>query len=258
METLTVIRQEQVAVVTLNRPEALNALNTQMAVALEAAMGELGADPQVRCIVLTGAGDRAFCAGADLKERNGMSTEAWLQQHGQFQKAARALLGCSLPLIAAVEGFALGGGLELALCADFMIAGESAVLGLPETTRGLIPGLGGTQTLARAVGRRRAKELIFTGRTIKAEEAREWGLVNQVVPAGTALAASLETAATIAANAPIAVRQAKTAVDTGVEIDLQSAWRLSLEAYRVLIPTEDRLEGIRAFNEKRHPRFQNR
>jgi enoyl-CoA hydratase/carnithine racemase len=236
----------------------MNALNTAMAVELSATLEALQNEPDIRCLVLTGAGERAFCPGADLKERNGMSTEAWLRQHKLFQKAAQALMRFPAPLIAAVEGYALAGGLELAVCSDFIIAGEGSAFGLPEVKRGLLPGLGGPLTVPRIIGRNRAKELIFTGRMLATQEALDWGLVNRVVPRGEAVRTALEIAQTISANAPIAVRQAKTAIDYGADMDITSGWKFSLEAYNILIPTEDRLEGIRAFNEKRPPRFQNR
>jgi enoyl-CoA hydratase/carnithine racemase len=175
-----------------------------------------------------------------------------------FEQAAMALLRCPAPVIAAVEGFALGGGGELALLADFVVAGAGAVFAFPEVTRGIFPGIGGTQLLPRIVGAPRAKELIFTGRRVDAAEARAIGLVNHVVPAGQARARALELAATIAENGPLAVRQAKKAIAYGAETDLETAMVLAIEAYNATVVTEDRLEGVRAFNEKRKPRFTGR
>jgi enoyl-CoA hydratase len=175
-----------------------------------------------------------------------------------FEQAAAALLRCPAPVIAAVEGFAFGGGCELAILADFVVAGETAVFALPETTLGIFPGIGGTQLLPRIVGAPLAKELIFTGRRLPAEEAKAAGLVNHLVPKGQARARALEIAATIAQNGPIAVRQAKKAIAWGTETDLETALVLAIEAYNVTVSTEDRVEGVRAFNEKRKPRFQGR
>jgi enoyl-CoA hydratase len=247
-----------VVTVTIDRPERRNALNTALGEDLLACFERLGRDADARVVVLTGTGDKAFCAGADLKERDGMTDEAWRAQHVVFEQAAVRILRCPIPVIAAVEGAALGGGLELALLADFIVAGATAVFGLPETTLGIFPGIGGTQLLPRMVGAPLAKELIFTGRRLAADEAREAGLVNHVVAAGQARATATEIAATIAANGPIAVRQAKKAIAYGTETDLETAMVLAIEAYNATVVTEDRLEGVRAFNEKRPPRFTGR
>jgi len=245
-----------VVTVVLNRPEQMNAMNTQMGHDLLACFTALGSDADARAIVFTGAGDRAFCAGGDLKERNGMTDEAWRAQHVIFEQAAMRVLRCPVPVIAAIEGFALAGGCELAILSDFIVAGESAVFGVPETTLGIFPGIGGTQLLPRLVGAPLAKELIFTGRRIKADEAKAAGLVNHLVPAGQARAKATEIAGTIARNGPIAVRQAKKAIAGGSETDLETGMALAIEAYNNTVTTEDRLEGVRAFNEKRKPRFQ--
>ena len=244
-----------VLVVELARPDALNAMNTAMGEDLLACFRGPAAAAHVRAVVLTGAGDRAFCVGGDLKERQGMTDEAWRAQHVIFEQAAAAVLRCPAPVIAAVEGFALGGGCELALLADFIVAGESAVFALPETTLGIFPGIGGTQLLPRIVGAPLAKELIFTGRRLPVDEARAAGLVNHVVPKGQARDRAIEIATTIARNGPIAVRQAKKAIAYGGETDLETGMVLAIEAYNVTVATEDRLEGVRAFNEKRPPRF---
>lgn len=247
-----------VVTVVLNRPEQMNALNTAMGEDLLACFEALHRDPEVRAVVLTGAGDRAFCAGGDLKERNEMTDEAWRAQHVIFEQAAWRILRCPVPVIAAVEGYALAGGCELAVLADFVVAGEGAVFGVPETTLGIFPGIGGTVLLPRILGAPLAKELIFTGRRMGAEEARAAGLVNHVVPRGQARARAAEIAAAIAANAPIAVRQAKKAIMYGLETDLDTAMVLAIEAYNATVVTEDRLEGVRAFNEKRRPVFKGR
>jgi len=247
-----------VVTVTLNRPEQHNAMNTAMGEDLLACFEALARDAEARAIVLTGAGERAFCAGGDLKERNGMTDAAWRAQHVIFEQAAMKILRCPAPVIAAVEGFALAGGCELAILADFIVASETAVFGVPETTLGIFPGIGGTQLLPRIVGAPLAKELIFTGRRMKADEAKSAGLVNHLVPAGQARTKATEIATAIARNGPLAVRQAKKAIAYGSETDLETAMILAIEAYNATVVTEDRLEGVRAFNEKRPPRFTGR
>lgn len=241
--------------VTLDRPEVRNALNTRMGLDLADLFTRLADDREVRCVVLTGAGERAFCAGADLKERNGMSDAAWREQHVVFERAFALLLDFPKPLIAAVNGAAFAGGLEMALCCDFIHAADDARFALTEVSLGLMPGGGGTQTLARAVGGRRAKELILTARPFSAAEALAWGMVNALHPPGELLARVLEVAAGIAANAPLSVRQAKTAIHRGLSMSLADGVRFEIEAYNNLIGTRDRQEGVRAFNEKRRPVF---
>lgn len=248
-------RDEHVLVVTLNRPEVLNALNTQMGKDKLDLWTRLAAEPgELRCVVLTGAGERAFCAGADLKERNGMSEAVWRAQHEIFERAFMALMELPLPVIAAMNGQAYGGGLEIALACDFIYAAQGTRFALSEVSLGIMPGGGGTQNLARAVGERRAKELILTARAFSAEEAHGWGLVNKLCD--SPLSDALETARAIAANAPLAVRQAKKAIHYGLQMDLLTGYRFEIEAYNQLIDSEDRKEGVRAFNEKRKPRFQ--
>ena len=248
-------RHEHLLLVTLNRPQAMNALNTQMGRDTLDLWTRLTAEPgEVRCVVLTGAGERAFCAGGDLKERNGMTDAAWNAQHEIFERAYLALLELPLPAIAAVNGAAFGGGLEMALCCDFIYAARTARLALPETTLALIPGVGGTQNLARAAGERRAKELILTGRAFDAQQGYEWGVVNRVCD--NVVEEAFATARTIAANGPLAVRQAKKAIHYGLQMDVATGFRFAIEAYNQLVGTDDRNEGVRAFNEKRKPRFQ--
>ena len=247
-----------VVTVTLNRPDQHNAMNTAMGEDLLACFDALAREPDARAVVFTGAGDKAFCAGGDLKERNGMTDEAWRAQHVIFEQGALRVLRCPIPVIAAVEGFALAGGCELAILSDFIVASETAVFGVPETTLGIFPGIGGTQLLPRILGAPLAKELIFTGRRMKADEARAAGLINHLVPAGHAKAKATEIALAIAKNGPIAVRQAKKAIAYGSETDLETALVLAIEAYNATVVTEDRLEGVRAFNEKRTPEFKGR
>jgi enoyl-CoA hydratase len=246
-------------IVTFNRPEVLNALNTATSEDLRDVFGPLAFTPgDLRCIVLTGAGDRAFSAGGDLKEREGMSDDAWRLQHAIIEEAAYAVLNCSVPVIAAVNGIAFGGGCEIALCCDFIYASTRARFAQPEVMRGIMPGAGGTQNLPRAVGERRAKELILSGRPFSAQQAYEWGMVNELCEPERLMPRVLEVAREIAANAPIAVRQAKKAIHQGLQTDLTSGLMIEVQAYERMIPTEDRREGVRAFNERRKPQFKGR
>ncbi len=248
-------RDGHLLLVTLNRPQVLNALNTQMGKDKLDLWTRLAAEPgEVRCVVLTGAGERAFCAGADLKERDGMSEAVWRAQHEIFERAFVALMELPLPVIAAVNGHAYGGGLEIALACDFIYAAKDARLALSETRLGLMPGGGGTQNLARAAGGRRAKELVLTAQPFSAQQGYEWGVVNRVCD--NVVEDALATARTIAGNGPLAVRQAKKSIHYGLQMDLLTGYRFEIEAYNQLIGTEDRREGVRAFNEKRKPRFQ--
>jgi enoyl-CoA hydratase len=259
-ETLRVVRSDDHYIVTveMHRPEALNAMNTAMGRELLHCFEQMFWDKEARVVILTGAGEKAFCVGGDLKERQGMSDEAWRDQHVIFEQAAFRVLRCPQPVIAAVEGFAMGGGCELAVLSDFVIASETAVFAVPEVTRGIFPGIGGTQLLPRIVGTPFAKEMIFTGRRVPAAEAKTVGLVNHLVPAGQARTKAMAIAETIAANGPVAVRQAKKAIAWGSETDLETGMMLAIEAYNLTVNTEDRLEGVRAFNEQRPPRFQGR
>jgi len=250
-------RGEHVLLVTLNRPAVLNALNTQMGRDQLDLWTRIAAEPgALRCVVLTGAGERAFCAGGDLKERNGMTDAQWRAQHEIFERAFVALLECPVPVIAAVNGHAFGGGLELALCCDFIYAASAARFALSETSLGIMPGGMGTQNLPRAVGERRAKELILTARAFTADDGRDWGLLNRVCAPGQLLEEALATAAQIAGNGPLSVRQAKKSIHYGLGMDLATGYRFEIEAYNRLVDTADRHEGVRAFNEKRKPRFE--
>ncbi len=257
-KTLNVMASADGYVVTveLSRPEALNAMNTAMGEELLRCFDAFTWDKTVRAVVFTGAGEKAFCVGGDLKERQGMSDEVWRAQHLIFEQGAARILHCPVPVIAAVEGFAMGGGCELAVLSDLIVASESAVFAVPEITLGIFPGIGGTQLLPRILGAPMAKEMVFTGRRMDAKEALARGLVNHVVPKGQARAKALEIATTIAQNGPVAVRQAKKAINWGSETDLETGMALAIEAYNVTVTTEDRLEGVKAFNEKRKPRFQ--
>lgn len=258
--TLAIERSgEHILVARLNRPQVLNALDTQMGRDLLDLWTRLAAAPgEIRCAVLTGAGERAFCAGGDLKERDGMSDAAWRVQHEIFERSFMALVECPTPVIAAVNGDAFGGGLEMALCCDFVYAVPEARFAQSEVRLGIMPGGMGTQNLPRAVGERRAKELILAARPFSAAEAEAWGLVNRVCARTALLEETLGCARAIAANAPLAVRQAKKSIHYGLQMDLLSGYRYEIEAYNRLVTTEDRLEGVRAFNEKRKPEFRGR
>jgi enoyl-CoA hydratase/carnithine racemase len=246
-------------VATFNRPQVMNALDTHTSLDLRDIFAPLRFDSSgVRCVILTGSGQRAFSAGGDLKERQGMSSDQWRAQHAIIEEGAYAVMNCSVPVIAAVNGIALGGGLEIAMCCDFIYASRSARFGLPEVTRGIIPGAGGTQTLARAIGERKAKEIILSGRQFGSEEAYSWGLINGVCDPDALLPTVLQVARDICANAPIAVRQAKKAIHQGLQLDMTSALEFEVQAYERTIATEDRLEGIAAFNERRKPNFKGR
>jgi len=247
-----------VLLVTLDRPAVSNAFDTGAALELCELFERFRAEQPYRCVVITGAGDKAFCAGADLKERKSLSDEQWRSQHEVFERMFRAVRDCPIPVIAAVNGAAYAGGLELVLLCDFAYASERAKFALTEVSLGIMPGGGGTQTLPRAVGERRAKELILAARPFSAEEALAWGVVNKLCEPGKVLEDTLEAARCIASQAPLSVRQAKHAIREGLHMELPSAMRFEVEAYNRLVGTEDRREGLRAFNEKRQPKFKGR
>lgn len=248
-----------VLVVSFNRPEVRNAISTQMGRDMVDLFTGINADPSPwRCIVLTGVGDKAFCAGVDLKERRGMTDEAWNKQHALFEHMMLAVLDCPLPIIAAVNGAAYAGGCEFVLLCDFAYAVPKARFALTEVTIGIMPGGGGTQTLPRRIGHARAAEIILTGKPFEAEEACEWGMVNRICGPDALMSEVLDTAARIARNAPLSIRRAKRAMVFGARMDLRSAMFFEIDAYNQLVGTQDRQEGINAFNEKRPPKFTGR
>lgn len=253
MSTLTVTVDGGIAEVVLSRPDALNAISTQLATELVSATDELRADNSVRAVLLAAEGDRAFCVGADLKERNGMTDEQILAQRIVFRAAFGGVLNLPQPTVAAVHGFALGGGCELALSCDILVADETATVGLPEVSIGLVPGGGGTQLALRRLGPGRAADVVLTGRRIAAEEAAALGLVDRLVPAGSARAAAREIAGQIARNSPVATRAAKRALRNGWGLDYAAAMDVEDAAWRTAATSADRREGIAAFNEKRRP-----
>jgi enoyl-CoA hydratase/carnithine racemase len=244
-----------VAEIMLDRAEAMNAINTAMALRLAQACAELATDRQVRAIVLYGTGGRAFCVGADLKERNRMSDADFLRQRPVFRAAFGGLLALPQPVVAAVHGYALGGGCELALSCDVIVADETAVFGLPETTVGLVPGCGGTQLAARRIGPGRAAEMVLSGRHVPAAEAERIGLADRLVPAGAADDSALELARRMAANSPVAVRAARQAIRLGAGLSLAAALEVEDAAWRTAVMSADRREGIAAFAEKRAPQW---
>jgi enoyl-CoA hydratase/carnithine racemase len=258
-ETLDVaIGEDRIGVVTMSRPAARNAMNTRMMEELRACFMELYVNPDAAaCLILTGAG-AGFCAGADLKERKGMPDAVWRRQHAVVEQMVRALMDCPVPVIAAVNGAAIGGGMELALACDFIYAAQSARFALTEVTLGIMPGAAGTQNLPRAVGVRRAKEIVLTGTPFSAEQALSWGMVNKVCPDDRLLDEVRQVALRVAANAPVSVRQAKKALDKATELDRMTGYAFEIEAYNRTVVTEDRQEGISAFNEKRKPQYKGR
>jgi enoyl-CoA hydratase len=257
-ESIELEAHDHVATLRLNRPESLNAINTQMAQEIIAACQRIADDEDVWVVTLTAAGERAFSVGADLKERQHMSVEEWRKQRKIIVRAFKSLNSLEQPMIAAVDGYALGGGCELALACDFIIAGEKAQFGLPEARVGILPGGGGTQLLPRRVGLAVAKELMFTGRRIDAQEALRIGLINRVVPSQDLLQTVTEVISEILDSSPISTRQIKRAADRGSGMDLWSGWALEEEAYVACLHSDDRAEGLAAFHEKRRPRFRNR
>src|SRR6266705_4533876 len=233
----------------------MNALSTVMAARLARVCAEIAADLQVRAVVLAASGERAFCVGADLKERAAMTDAEFLAQRPGFRAAFGAVLALPQPVIAAVHGYALGGGCELALCCDLIVADETALFGLPETTVGLVPGGGGTQLALRRLGPGRAADLVLSGRRVDAEEAARIGLADRVVPPGTACPEAIELAGRMAAGSPVAVRAAKTALRQGAGVGLAAALEVEDAAWRTAALSADRREGIAAFNEKRKPQW---
>jgi enoyl-CoA hydratase/carnithine racemase len=258
--TLLVERRDNgLLFVTLNRPDVGNALNTQMCIELlDLWTGLVRDGGAVRCVVVTGAGERAFCAGGDMKQRQGMTDDAWRHQHEIAEQSFWTMMECPVPIVAAVNGDAQGGGLEMILAADFAYGVDSARFGFPEVMIGIIPGVGGTTTLPRIVGERRANEIVFTGSKFGAAEALEWGILNRVCSATELMPAAIATAELIIANAPLAVRQAKKAIHEGLQMDVRAALRFEVEAYNRLTVTEDRREGVLAWSERRKPLFKGR
>jgi enoyl-CoA hydratase/carnithine racemase len=259
MSTVSTSRPgDGIAQITLSRPEAMNAISSAMAAELARTCVELAAAPEVRVVVLGAAGERAFSAGADLKERAGMTDADIMHQRHAIRGVFGALLALPQPVIAAVHGFALGGGCELALACDMIVASDTARFGQPEITLGIIPGGGGTQRLARVIGKQRAMEYVLTGRQFDADMALEMGLINKVAKRKSWLEEAMELARTVAERPPIATRLAKQAVLAAEETALAAGLENERRLYELAMATEDRVEGMQAFLEKREPRFEGR
>ncbi len=254
-QNLLVEIQDGVALLTVNRPKALNALNNEVLDELQGAFEELKRNDAVRVVVITGSGEKAFVAGADIAE---MADNDSMQALA-FSRKGQDLVGfigrMDKPVIAAVNGFALGGGLELALACDFIYASEKARFGLPEVTLGIMPGFGGTQKLARIIGRNRANEMIFTGKMLNAEEAEKWGIANAVLPAGELIAKAIESAQKIAANGSFGVAHAKDAIKNGLDMGEEDGMRYESALFASLFSSADQKEGMKAFMEKRKAHF---
>ncbi|WP_409296628.1 enoyl-CoA hydratase-related protein [Peribacillus sp. SCS-26] len=255
MKNIEYTAQNHIAVITLNRPHALNSLDYEMLTELGQIVEKLHTDTSIRAVIFTGAGDRAFCAGADLKERKDLSEAGVRRNVKKILEVLQSVAELPQPTVAAVNGAAFGGGFELLLACDFSFAADTAVMGLTEVSWGIIPGAGGTQRLPRLIGEMRAKELILTARKITAREAFQLGILTGVVPAEEVFAAARKLAAEILHNAPLAVRSAKHAISAGMGTDLKTGLAIEAEAYERIIPTRDRTEALHAFVEKRKPVF---
>ncbi|MEV6025588.1 enoyl-CoA hydratase-related protein [Streptomyces sp. NPDC052036] len=254
-EYVVVRRHGYVAELALDRPKAMNAVSTEMARSITAACEHLAADRDARVTVLTSTHERAFCVGADLKERNSFTDADLVRQRPVARAAYTGVLELPMPTIAAVHGFALGGGFELALSCDLIVADTTAVVGLPEVSVGVIPGGGGTQLLPRRVGAARAAELIFTARRLQGAEARGLGLIDELVAEGQDRVEALALAARVAANSPVGLRAAKRALRLGHGLDLRAGLEVEDAAWRSVAFSGDRAEGVAAFNEKRTPQW---
>jgi enoyl-CoA hydratase/carnithine racemase len=255
MEENILLKEEKngVILLTLNRPGVMNSLSFDLLRTLQKEVEAIRFMPDIRVVIITGAGEKAFCSGADLKERAGMSSPQVKEYILTIRNLFTAIEYLNKPVIAAVNGIALGGGTELALASDIRVVSRTASMGLTETRLAIIPGAGGTQRLPRLVGKGKAKELIFTGRRVGADEALTIGLANQICEADQLLTEAYKMAAMICETGPIAIEQAKYAINYGLETDLSTGLAIESNAYWVCIPTQDRLEGLAAFREKRKP-----
>jgi enoyl-CoA hydratase len=258
-EELVLVKKEgDIAVLTINRPKAYNALNTELVAALGKAMDDIAADEAIRCVILTGAGDKAFVAGADIKEMVEMNAQQARAFMRKGHKVMNKIQYLEKPIIAAINGFCLGGGLELAMSCDVRYASDTAKLGLPEVGLGIHPGFGGTQRLARLVGQGKASELVFTADQIDANEALRIGLVQKVVPAAKLMEEVMGLAKRISSKGPIAVRLAKASLNAGLASDFRTGLNYEVETVTQTFATEDLREGMKAFIEKRKPEFKNK
>ncbi len=257
-KNITLSFEDEVGILTINRPKALNALNVETLNEIQAGIREVKTHPNLKVLIVTGAGEKAFVAGADIQEMQGMDSIEALNFSKLGHYTLKMIQDLEQPVIAAVNGFALGGGTEIALACDFIYASENAKFGLPEVTLGIFPGFGGTQRLPRLIGKGRAKELIFTGKMISAQEAFQLGIVNRVFPLTTLLEETKKAAVQIAGNGPVGIRLAKMVVNSGSDLDLTEACSLESYAFGIGFSTEDQKEGMKAFLEKRKPNYKGR
>jgi len=250
------LKTDHIAVITLKRPEAANALSHDLLDELSSIIQKVKVNDEIRCVIITGAGTRAFCAGADLKERKGMNEQEVIATVRKIGRTISSIENISVPTIAAINGAAFGGGLELALACDYRVASDRAVMGLTETSLAIIPGAGGTQRLSRLIGAGQAKRLIFSATRCDARQAFDIGLIEKIESSEQLLDQVLSEATQIASHGPIALRQAKKAIDLGMQTDLTTGLAIESVCYEQTIATEDRLEGLQAFAEKRQPKYQ--
>jgi len=255
MATVLFEKKNGIGYVTIHRPEVMNSFNYSTLLALEEIVEALMVDNEVRVVIFTGAGDKAFSAGADLKERRTLSEQEVRRNVKKIGDVFQRIDELPQPTIAAINGYAFGGGFELALACDFRIAARHAQIGLTETSMAIIPGAGGTQRLPRLIGTARALELILTAKKLTAEEALAYGILTRVVDGSELMAACEAFAAAMLKNGPIALQQAKFAIKQGMDTDLKTGLKIESKAYEVTIPTKDRVEALQAFSEKRPPRF---
>lgn len=255
MKLVNFEEKNSVAYISLNRPEVLNAFNYEMLAELHKIIDSIRTDPTVRLVVITGVGEKAFSVGADLKERKTLPNHLVIRNLNKFADVFNAIEQLPQPSICSLNGHAFGGGLELALACDFRFAADHILLGLTETSLGIIPGAGGTQRLPRIIGETKALELILTAKRLTATEALEYGILTKISPSNQLDKTVSELVTSILRNAPIAIQQAKFAVKQGMKVNLQTGLQIERKAYEITIPTEDRLEALQAFEEKRKPNF---
>lgn len=255
MSNIIFKKEEEIAYIQINRPDVLNCFNYQTLVELESIVQQVYIDQDIQVVIFTGAGSKAFSAGADLKERKTLNNKQVRRNVKKISTVFNQVAELPQPTITAINGHAFGGGFELALACDFRIAAAGAKMGLTETSMGIIPGAGGTQRLPRLIGMSKAMELILTAKRMEAEEAYQYGILHRVVEQEELMVACRELARDISVNAPIAVKQAKFAIRNGISVDVQTGLQLEEKAYELTIPTKDRIEALDAFNEKRPPVF---
>lgn len=255
MKAIVVEIREHIAVVIINRPDALNAFNYDILIELQVAVENIRINPDIRVVIFTGCGEKAFSVGADLKERKTLSVGEVQRNVYKIGEVFSLIDELPQPTIAAINGFAFGGGMELALSCDFRLAVSGTLMGLTETSLAIIPGAGGTQRLPRLIGQAKALELILTAKRLTSEEALEYGIITKVTEREDLLNAGFELAGKMLVNGPLALQQAKFAVKQGMKVDLQTGLQIERKAYEVIIPTEDRIEALTAFAEKRKPEY---